>query len=113
MHVVYVFYYAFLLFVFSTVLYVFYCLLVLLFVLFVALITALKNLQEKVRGLELERAAAAERYKTLKEDADRQLRESSPKRVEEKAVQSSPFVAREHSSHVPLNDSMHTSEFVY
>jgi centrosomal protein CEP57 len=78
-------------------------------VLFVALITALKNLQEKVRGLELERAAAAERYKTLKEDADRQLRESSPKRVEEKAVQSSPFVAREHSSHVPLNDSMHTS----
>ena len=78
-----------------------------------ALISALKNLQEKVRGLELERAAAAQRYKVLKEDTERQMTVSSPKKVEEKGVQSSPFVSREHSRHVPLDQSTHSSEFLF
>ena len=78
-----------------------------------ALISALKNLQEKVRGLELERAAAAQRYKVLKEDTERQMTASSPKKVEEKAVQSSPFVSREHSRHAPLDQSTLSSEFLF
>ena len=38
-----------------------------------ALINALRSLQDKVKALELERVAAAERYKNLKEETNRQL----------------------------------------
>ena len=42
-----------------------------------ALINALRSLQDKVKALELERVAAAERYKNLKEETDRQLQAAS------------------------------------
>ena len=38
-----------------------------------ALINALRSLQDKVKALELERVAAAERYRNLKEETNRQL----------------------------------------
>ena len=48
-----------------------------------ALINALRALQDKVKALELERVAASERYKNLKEETDRQLHaaSSSPRKT--------------------------------
>ena len=42
-----------------------------------ALVNALRSLQDKVKALELERVAAAERYKNLREETNRQLQAAS------------------------------------